>query len=89
MNIELPREYEYKTKKTGEIVAYVEEGILKLKTITYFREIMRDISYKIKGTDICGYCYKSQYQNYQKRENNFYQFRHQKSTTRIINIFHF
>ena len=32
--------------------------------------------------------YKSQYQNYQKRENNFYQFRHHKLTTGTVNIFH-
>lgn len=33
--------------------------------------------------------YKSQYQNYQKGENNFYQFRHHILATRIVNIFHF
>ncbi len=32
--------------------------------------------------------YKSQYQNYQKRENVFYQFREYKLSSRIINIFH-
>ncbi len=41
--------------------------------------------FELKHTNIA---YKSQYQNYQKRENVFYQFREYKSPTRIVNIFH-
>lgn len=50
------------------------------------------LTVELENGNVCRYDiyrYKSQYQNYQKRENKFYQFRHPKSPILIVNIFHF
>lgn len=56
------------------------------------RMINKAVDEKVQAqNEVLGYfCekYKSQYQNYQKRENVFYQFREYKLSSRIINIFH-
>lgn len=57
MIIELPKDFSFKKEKSGE-KAIIEDGILKMTRQTSFRKIMIEISYQMKGKDVCQYCYK-------------------------------
>ena len=55
MIIELPREFTF-FNETGEIVAYVENGILKLKNTASYKKVMFELTYEMKGRKRCCYC---------------------------------
>ena len=55
MIIELPKEFTF-FNETGEIGAYVENGILKLKSATSYRKVMTELTYHMKGRKRCCYC---------------------------------
>jgi hypothetical protein len=57
MIIELPKDFSFEKEKSGE-KAIIEDGILKMTRQTSFRKIMIEISYQMKGKDVCQYCHK-------------------------------
>lgn len=58
MNIKLPKEFQMKSKY-GKNVAYVEDGILKMKRKCPWRKVMTEITYEIYGKTECYYCGKT------------------------------
>lgn len=56
MIIELPKEFKYEGK--GEIRKYAEvvDGILHIYGIFSFDKVMYDLTYAIKGNEVCYYC---------------------------------
>lgn len=57
MIIELPKDFSFEKEKSGE-KAIIEDGILKITRQTSFRKVMIEISYQMKGRDVCQYCHK-------------------------------
>lgn len=57
MIIELPKDFSFEKEKSGE-KAIIEDGIFKMTRQTSFRKIMIEISYQMKGKDVCQYCHK-------------------------------
>lgn len=57
MIIELPKDFSFEKEKSGE-KAIIEDGILKITRQTSFRKVMIEISYQMKGKDVCQYCHK-------------------------------
>lgn len=55
MIIELPKKFTF-FNETGEIVAYVENGILKLKNTASYKKVMFELTYEMKGRKRCCYC---------------------------------
>ena len=55
MIIELPREFTF-FNETGEIVAYVENGVLKLKNTASYKKVIFELTYEMKGRKRCCYC---------------------------------
>lgn len=57
MIIELPKEFLLKDERKG-VVAFVENGVLKMTRQTSFRKAMTEIAYLMKGREECQYCHK-------------------------------
>lgn len=55
MIIELPREFTF-FNETGEMLAYVENGILKLKNTAPYKKVIYELTYIMKGRKRCCYC---------------------------------
>lgn len=55
MIIELPKEFTFLNCE-GEIVAYIENGILKLKSTAPYKKIIYELTYNMKGRRRCCYC---------------------------------
>lgn len=55
MNIKLPKEFQMKSRK-GIKVAYIENGILKVKRNCPWRKVMTEVTYEIYGKTTCYYC---------------------------------
>jgi len=54
MNIKLPKQFQMK-RENGENIAYVENGVLKIKKRCSLRKVMTEITYETKGKK-CYYC---------------------------------
>ena len=60
MIMELPEEYHYKSKNDSEYEVYVENSVLKVRNISYFRRSIYDMTYALKGgKHHCSYCGKN------------------------------
>lgn len=57
MNIELPKSFTMNNER-GKTVAWIENGILKLKREASFRKAICELTYQMKGRNICFYCKK-------------------------------
>lgn len=58
MNIELPENFTMYDERKRKKLAWIEDGILKIKIEASFRKTMYELTYELKGRNNCFYCKK-------------------------------
>lgn len=56
MNIDLPKSFTMYDERGREKLAWIENGTLKLKVEASFRKVMYELTYELKGRNVCVYC---------------------------------
>lgn len=59
MNIDLPENFTMYDERGRNKLAWIEDGTLKLKVDASFRKAMYELTYELKGRNVCAYCGKT------------------------------
>ena len=61
MNIDLPENFTMYDERKRKKLAWIEDGILKIKIEASFRKTMYELTYELKGRNNCFYCKKDSF----------------------------